>query len=392
MVISDKRLPELDGLRGIAIMLVLVWHFTGMLVDPSQGDIQYLAWRFLIFGQSGVDLFFVLSGFLIIGILVDNRGSSDYFRTFYARRMLRILPPYLILVTGFWLCVVVSGDRLTYYFDRQLPLWSLLTFTQNWVMVSLNRLGSMSIGGTWSLAIEEQFYLFAPAFILLLPRRLLPKTLIAIGAASIVARSVCFYLYPENIYAPYVGTVFRLDGLCAGGLIAIAHRNAAVWAAIVARSTILLGVVCTLLAMIPFYTWFLRSSISLLVLYNFGHAYLALLYGASLTSILIWSGSSATAWLRSTTLTGVGITSYSLYLFHPSFKGLFFVLAHRGETLQTPLDAVLLTGAFISTFGFCAALYRYVELPAQKLGKRFRYEKWAGPDQNAIGPAATIQV
>lgn len=311
---------------------------------------------------------------------------------FYARRMLRILPPYLILVTGFWLCVVATDGRLAYYFDRQLPLWSLLTFTQNWIMVSLNRFGSMSIGGTWSLAIEEQFYLFAPALILLLPRRLLPKTLIAIGAASIVARSVCFYLYPENIYAPYVGTVFRLDGLCAGGLIAIAYRNTAVWAAIFARRTILLGVVFTLLAMIPFYTWFLRSSISLLVLYNFGHAYLALLYGTSLTSILIWSGSSATAWLRSRTLTGIGLISYSLYLFHPTFKGLFFVLAHRGETLQTPLDAVLLIAAFISTFGFCAALYRYVEQPAQKLGKRFRYEKRANPEQNAIAPATTVQV
>jgi peptidoglycan/LPS O-acetylase OafA/YrhL len=228
--------------------------------------------------------------------------------------------------------------------------------------------------------------------ILLLPRRLLPKTLIAIGAASIAARSVCFHLYPDNPYAPYVGTVFRLDGLCMGGLIAIAYRNTAVWAAILARRTILLGILCALLAMIPFYTWFLRSSISQPVLYDFGHTYLTLLYGAILTSVLIWSGSSATAWLRSRTLTGVGLISYSLYLFHPSFKGLFFVLAHRGETLQTPLDAVLLAAALISTFGFCAALYRYVELPAQKLGKRFKYEKRIGPDRNAIGPAATIQV
>jgi peptidoglycan/LPS O-acetylase OafA/YrhL len=392
MAISDRRLAELDGLRGIAIIFVLVWHFTGMLVDPGQGKIQYLTWRFLIFGRSGVDLFFVLSGFLIIGILVDNRDTSDYFKTFYVRRMLRILPPYLILVTGFWLCVVVSGGRLAYYFDRQLPLWSMLTFTQNWVMVSLHGYGSMSIGGTWSLAIEEQFYLFAPALILLLPRRLLPKTLIAIGAASIAARLVCFHLYPGNPYAPYVGTVFRLDALCAGGLIAIAYRNTAVWAAIQARRTILLGILCALLAMIPFYTWFLRSSISPLVNYDFGHTYLTLLYGTSLISVLIWSGSPATAWLRSNTLTGVGLISYSLYLFHPSFKGLFFVLAHRGETLQTPLDAVLLTAALISTFGFSAALYRYVELPAQKLGKRFKYEKRIGPDQNAIGPAATIQI
>ena len=100
MAITDKRIPELDGLRGIAILLVLIWHFTGMLADPGQGAIQYLAWHFLIIGQSGVDLFFVLSGFLIVGILIDNRDSPNYFKTFYARRMLRILPAYLILVDG----------------------------------------------------------------------------------------------------------------------------------------------------------------------------------------------------------------------------------------------------------------------------------------------------
>src|ERR1700676_1165017 len=189
MQISDRRLPELDGLRGIAILLVLVWHFTGMLCDPSQGLVQYIAWRIAIIGQTGVDLFFVLSGFLIIGILIDNRESPNYFTTFYIRRALRILPPYLILLAGFWLCVSEAGGRLPYYFDRQLPLWSLLTFTQNWVMASLNTMGAMSIGGTWSLAIEEQFYLFAPALILLLPLRWLPKVLVAIGATSIMARS-----------------------------------------------------------------------------------------------------------------------------------------------------------------------------------------------------------
>ena len=392
MAISDRRIRELDGLRGIAILLVLIWHFIGMTADPGESETQYLAWRFLIFGQSGVDLFFVLSGFLIVGILIDNRDSPNYFKTFYVRRMLRILPAYLILVAGFWLFVIALDGRLPYYFDHQLPLWSLLTLTQNWVMISLNNMGSMSIGGTWSLAIEEQFYLVTPALVLWLPRRWLPKTLIAIGAISIVARSACFYFYPENFTAPYVGTIFRLDGLCAGGLIAIAYRNNAMWAAIRARRTALIGTLCTLMAMIPFYTWFLRSSFALPVLFHFGQAYLALLYGTGLTSILIWSGASATGWLRAKSLGAIGLISYSLYLFHPSFKGLFFALAHRGETLRTPLDVALLVTALLSTFGFCAALYLCVERPAQKFGKRFRYEPSAGADQIESVPAAPVDV
>jgi peptidoglycan/LPS O-acetylase OafA/YrhL len=356
----------------------------GCCATPTKGTLQYAAWRYLIFGQSGVDLFFVLSGFLIIGILIDNRESPNYFKTFYARRALRILPPYLILVAGFWLCVNVTGGRLAYYFDRQLPLWSLLTFTQNWVMASINSFGAMSISVTWSLAIEEQFYLFAPALIWLLPRRWLPETLVAIGIASIVARSACFYLYPDHVFAPYVGTVFRLDGLCLGGLVAIAYRNSAMRLAIFTRRKVLLAALGALIAIIPFYTWFLRSDFAYFAEYHFGHAYLALLYGASLMSILVWSGAPATSWLRSKILTGTGMISYSLYLYHPSFKGLFFVLAHRGEQLTSRLDIALLFAAFVSTFAFCAVLYRYVEGPAQKFGKRFMYE--SSPDQNVIEP------
>jgi peptidoglycan/LPS O-acetylase OafA/YrhL len=389
---SDRRIAELDGLRGIAILLVLSWHFIGMLVDPNKGAMQYLAWRFLIFGQTGVDLFFVLSGFLIVGILIDNKNASNYFRAFYARRMLRILPPYAVLVTCFWLCVRATDGRLAYYFDRQLPLWSLLTLTQNWVMTSLNSLGSMSIGGTWSLAIEEQFYLVAPALILWLPGRWLAKALFAIGAASIVARSACFYVYPENFTAPYVGTVFRLDGLCVGGLVAMACRDKALWAAIRASRAILVTSLGILIAIIPLYTWLLRSSFALPVLFHFGHAYLALLYGTILTSILMWSGTSATGWLRAKSLGAIGLISYSLYLFHPSFKGLFFVLAHRGEALRTPLDVGLLLIALSSTFGFCAALYACLERPAQKLGKRLRYQHSAKTGQNAGVPMASLDV
>jgi peptidoglycan/LPS O-acetylase OafA/YrhL len=373
MPISDKRIPELDGLRGIAILLVLLWHFTGMLVDPAQGDIQYLAWRYLIFGRTGVDLFFVLSGFLIIGILIDNRGSPNYFTTFYARRALRILPPYLVLVGGCWLLFKISNARADTYFGRELPLWSVLTFTQNWVMASINSYGATLTGGTWSLAIEEQFYLFAPMLILLLPPRCLMKALVAIGIVSLVARSAYFYLHPEHILAPYVVTIFRLDGLCAGGVIAIAYRHSAVWSAIVSRRKALLAAMAILMAIVPFYTWTFRSDFGHLAEYHFGHAYLALLYGVILTNVLVWSGKPTTAWLRSKTLTAVGAISYSLYLFHPSFKELFFVLARRGEQLTSPIDIALLSAALVSTFVFCAVLYRYVERPAQRLGHRFRY-------------------
>ena len=90
----SPRMPELDGLRGAAILLVLIWHFWAGLAQPATGSIAaLLAWPFH-FAWSGVDLFFVLSGFLIGGILIDQRSATNYFRIFYFRRACRILPLY----------------------------------------------------------------------------------------------------------------------------------------------------------------------------------------------------------------------------------------------------------------------------------------------------------
>lgn len=365
------RIKELDGLRGVAISLVLAWHFTGMLMNPGDGLFQRIVWRFAIFGQSGVDLFFVLSGFLIVGILVDNRESSNLFTTFYLRRALRILPPYLLLLAAFVICTAAFGQ--TAYLGDQLPLKSLLTFTQNWYMSdAIGGLGPGGIGGTWSLAIEEQFYLFAPALIFLLPRRYLWQSIVVIGMASTIARSVYFSRYPADLTIPYVLTPFRLEGLCAGALVALAYRSR-IWEQITSHRALLLGLAAALLAIAPFYTWLLRTEHGHAVLYHFGHSYLAVLYSVILINVLVQSGSRTTSLLRSSLLTGAGAISYSLYLFHTAFKGMFFGLAGYPETLRDWSDAGLLLLALLSTVAFCVALYRLLERPAQKLGKKFHY-------------------
>ena len=88
-----ERVKELDGLRALAILLVVAWHYIGIV-----GGAESTLWRIFVFGRSGVDLFFVLSGFLIGGILIDAKESRNFFRTFYIRRAFRILPVYLLLV------------------------------------------------------------------------------------------------------------------------------------------------------------------------------------------------------------------------------------------------------------------------------------------------------
>jgi peptidoglycan/LPS O-acetylase OafA/YrhL len=371
MVPSDRHVKELDGLRGIAVLLVLGWHFTGMLMNPSDGPFQNAVWRFSVFGQSGVDLFFVLSGFLIFGILADNRGATAliFFRTFYIRRALRIMPPYLLLVTAFASCTAIFGS--SYYLGRQLPLVSPDVQSE---------LGHVRHSRIWAcghlrhmVACDRRKLLhFCPGLGVSLPGRFLWPALLTIGATSGAARSFYFALHPDNVFAPYVLPPLRLDGLCAGGLVALVYRSDESWRMVESRKELLLVIAMTLLAAAPVYTWMLRTDRAHAVLYHFGHSYLTVLYCTVLINVLLRIDSAATSWLRAPLLTGAGTISYSLYLFHTPFKGVFFLLSGHNEQLRTWTDAALLA-ALLSTIAFCATLYRIVEKPAQRLGKRFSY-------------------
>ena len=155
----SKRIPALDGLRGIAILLVLMYH------SVCRGRSR-LPWPVHAAGRltwTGVDLFFVLSGFLIGGILLDAKASPRYFNTFYIRRVYRIFPLYF-LVTGFVLLLYARFHLQPAEWHGPLPWLRYLTFTANAVYPGITDLGMM-----WSLCIEEQFYLVIPFVIRFLP-------------------------------------------------------------------------------------------------------------------------------------------------------------------------------------------------------------------------------
>jgi peptidoglycan/LPS O-acetylase OafA/YrhL len=127
-VTTDSRIPALDGLRGIAILLILILHSFGLGVMHSDGAI----WKIFNAGWVGVDLFFVISGYLITGILLETRDRPGYFRVFFIRRMLRIFPPYYFVLAF----VIVLGlavpalhtDAFSRLLDNQIWLW---TYTSN---------------------------------------------------------------------------------------------------------------------------------------------------------------------------------------------------------------------------------------------------------------------
>src|SRR5208282_3338546 len=151
------RIAELDGIRGLAIGMVLIYHYFLIRIDvPMRSAAAYalstgrLAW-------SGVDLFFVLSGFLIGGILLDARDSSNYFQVFYTRRVLRIVPIYAVFLFAAFCIFQVGnlgdGNRFTWLFQGRLPWVPHLVFLQNFWMVKANTFGPAILGLTWSLAV-----------------------------------------------------------------------------------------------------------------------------------------------------------------------------------------------------------------------------------------------
>lgn len=126
---TGSRLTELDGLRGVAVLMVLVWHFVGALINVDMGGWAKGTYRVFILGRTGVDLFFVLSGFLITRIFLSKTSSGVRFLSvFYIKRVLRIFPPYLLLVGIFWTVVLLGVSNSV--FSGETPFWRHLTFTE----------------------------------------------------------------------------------------------------------------------------------------------------------------------------------------------------------------------------------------------------------------------
>lgn len=220
---SADRLPALDGLRGLAIALVTMFHFLrgpgGTAVDVSSAVADA--------GWIGVDLFFVISGFLITGILLDARGGRRYFRNFYARRVLRILPLYYgYLALLLLLSHSAAGSALgaDYFADHQAWFW---THTTNWLLLRTpgpGGAGAAGFGALWSLALEEQFYLVWPTVVALASMQTLRRICVIVIAGSLLVR-LALALLGTSAYTLYVSSFTHLDPLAVGALLAIMARQ-----------------------------------------------------------------------------------------------------------------------------------------------------------------------
>jgi peptidoglycan/LPS O-acetylase OafA/YrhL len=158
-----NRMRELDGLRGIAIGMVVIYHFFQMTLAVRPASILAYLQAAGRLSWTGVDLFFVLSGFLIGGVLLDARGSTNYYSVFYRRRLFRIIPIYLVTLllapALASLGLGPNGSDSARLAPDGAPWYAYFTLTQNFWMTHARAFGSNGLAMTWSLAVEEQFYL-----------------------------------------------------------------------------------------------------------------------------------------------------------------------------------------------------------------------------------------
>ncbi|SMF77160.1 acyltransferase family protein [Pseudobacteriovorax antillogorgiicola] len=216
-----NHIPALDGIRGMAIFAVLMIHFFEL---PPTNQVEAILWRLSRFGMWGIDLFFVLSGFLITGILLHSKERADYFKRFFMRRFLRIFPVYYLLLFVIFILIplfpVFHGPTLDQILDSEPWAW---LYSMNLYVSWKGEWTPAYINHFWSLAVEEHFYLFWPFVVYFTPNHRLPAVCLGMMGLSFGFR--CWSIaegQPEIVR--YAFTVARLDVLCLGAYLATKVR------------------------------------------------------------------------------------------------------------------------------------------------------------------------
>jgi len=366
------RIPELDGIRGIAIAMVLVAHFSEVVAKP--GTTLAYALVPLRLTWSGVDLFFVLSGFLIGGILLDARESTNYFRVFYTRRFFRIVPIYamLLVCVGFTMHLSDAGiiGKYAEIFAGRLPWMYFPFFLQNIGMSLHNVWGTFPLGVTWSLAIEEQFYLTLPLLIRFLDRRALLRLILFAIVGAPLLRTFFFYRHSGDFFTWYTLMPSRTDSLLLGVLGAIVLRDPRCSAWLLGRRTFARLAIAILLLPVAYLGWRAGSPRDALMA-TAGLTWLALTYLAFLLYALLFRDGWISHCLRWSWLRGLGIIAYGTYLFHEFFLGMFF---GRTPWLYSWRDVGRSVIVLVVTIVFCRLSWVCFEKPLVKIGHRSSYE------------------
>jgi peptidoglycan/LPS O-acetylase OafA/YrhL len=377
--LSKQRIPELDGIRGLAILLVLVFHYISQEGVLAAGTLADRLQKFVVMGWTGVDLFFVLSGFLIGGILMDVRNSPSFFKTFYARRFFRIVPIYYLWIILYVALIGIAGGAITRLSNSgirpplDLPVFSHLLFLQNLVPITLFGLAGAWFGHLWSLAVEEQFYLVAPLVVRYTAERYL-KWVLAIAIVCVPLLRI-FLLRVLHLSDSHVtGLVLcRADALAIGMLAAALTRGENPVFSIAGNTRKLyafLGVFAVGVAVL----WLYSPQSSTFGMQSFGYTWMALFY----VVILLFAVGHQNGWIarifRIRWLRELGVVSYCVYIIHIVVNVvLHAVLLHKAPRISTAKGAVVTVLAAFMTYALAKLSWLLFEAPLQRRGHTFKY-------------------
>ncbi len=352
--LSGAHVPALDGVRGLAILMVLVFHFVAQ--TTATNGVEAAVTRVLSYGLLGVDLFFVLSGFLITGLLYDARADPGYFRNFYMRRVLRIFPLYygVLFVVFFILPLVpaLRGSEIAGLGEHQAWAWLYgvnvyVSIQGGWVLSYIEHF--------WSLAVEEHFYFVWPLIVWLLARR--PRALMAaalgLAVLSLGARAAAS-LGGVNPVAIAVFTPFQLDALCLGGFFAVWLRQPGGEAGV--RRALLPVALVAGAALAGEFGLHRVTDVGL----SLARAVRLGLFRVVLASLLLWAvlapaSSLLVRFFRSRTMVTLGKYSYGLYVYH-HFLSYYFVTHGTDLALAGALGSHGLAVAVQAAGGMAASM------------------------------------
>ncbi|MEZ5942725.1 MAG: acyltransferase [Planctomycetaceae bacterium] len=365
---TEGHIPSLDGVRGLAIIMVIGFHLI-QGVPCIRQEVPGVIRKLSSLGQTGVDLFFVLSGFLITGILLKHRSRDRALVNFWGRRFLRIFPLYYVV-----LAVVLFFPALrTLPLSSAAPDWWMWTYLANMPPTLWEQ--DVSLPHFWSLAVEEQFYLFWPLLILSLRPRNVGWVCITLFILAPLARGGCLSQGWSSFYA----LPCRMDTLAAGGWLATQVHLKNFTESRLSRFRVAIPIVVMVSGV-----WFLlmagkgsnvvqiakHSICSVIFLWLIAECAVGT-PSNYLNKAMCWS------WLR-----GLGKYSYGLYVIHP----LVMALANLIGT-KTQGGIVIATGTAIGVAGVSLALsmlsWSLLESPCLKLKRYFRYD---------VAPQASIAV
>lgn len=365
---NKTRITELDGVRGIAIALVLVWHYVQNQINPMAGTYLFDIKNLLVFTWSGVDLFFVLSGFLIGGILLDNRDSENYFKTFYIRRACRIFPIYYLFILILVLAThlgIQGYPSIAWVFDlKNMPLWSYATFTQNILMVINNEAGPPWLNVTWSLAVEEHFYLFLPLIVRYVKKDQLPIVLLWFIISAPLLRATAPGL------SAYINAPWRADSLLLGVLLAYGVRTPGFWEAAEKYRYVIYSAFSGLVIIV--------GIMALNTLLKLGgaitHLVYAGLYTLLLLIILMSQNGLLSRFLRMRILVWLGTISYGVYLLHQGMSSVLHGLIRLDYPAMVDLKSIGVTLlALALTLLISHISYYYFEKRIIRFSHAFKY-------------------